>query len=128
MDLPDGLTAAPTDGRTVVPTDAPGAPPNPIPDRVRLVIALTEVNSRHLRSEARRGGAEIELERALEDERLQGPTPVLLARIAEMQSRMSAADAEARRIEAERDWLEQALTHFDDPVPVAGAAVSASHQ
>ena len=110
MDLPDS------------PAAAPAAAPNPIPDRVRLVIALTEVNSRHLSSEARRGGAEIELERALEDERLQGPTPVLLARIAEMQSRMSAADAEARMIEAERDWLEQALTHFDDPLPGPGSA------
>ena len=110
----------------MAPPDAPAAAPNPIPDRVRLVIALTEVNSRHLRSEARRGGAEIELERALEDERLHGPTPVLLARIAEMQSRLSAADAEARTIEAERDWLEQALTHFDDPLPgaVAGAAAA----
>ena len=103
--------------------DAPAAAPNPIPDRVRLVIALTEVNSRHLRSGARRGGAEIVLERALEDERLHGPTPVLLARSAEMQSRMNAADAEASTIEAERNWLEQALTHFDDPLPgaIAGA-------
>ena len=105
----------------MAPPDAPAAAPNPIPDRVRLVIALTEVNSRHLRSEARRGGAEIELQRALEDERLQGPTPVLLARIAQMQSRLSTADAEARTIEAERDWLEQALTHFDDPLPDPGA-------
>ena len=112
MGLPDPSTAA------------PAAAPNPIPDRVRLVIALTEVNSRHLRSEARRGGAEIELERALEDERLHGPTPVLLARIAEMQARMSAADAEARTIEAERDWLEQALTHFDDPLPGPGEAAA----
>ena len=47
--------------------DAPAAAPNPIPDRVRLVIALTEVNSRHLSSGARRGGAEIELERALDE-------------------------------------------------------------
>ena len=114
MDLPDSPLDAPI--------EAPAAAPNPIPDRVRLVIALTEVNSRHLSSEARRGGAEIELERALQDERLQGPTAVLLACIAEMQSRMSAADAEARTIEAERDWLEQALTHFDDPVPGATAA------
>ena len=108
--------------------DAPAAAPNPIPDRVRLVIALTEVNSRHLSSGARRGGAEIELERALDEERLHGATPVLLARIVEMQSRLSAADAEARTIEAERDWLEQALTHFDDPLPgaVAGAGAGAA--
>ncbi len=105
--------------------DAPAAAPNPIPDRVRLVIALTEVNSRHLRSGARRGGAEIELERALDDERAHGPTPVRLARIVEMQSRLSAADAEARTIEAERDWLEQALTHFDDPSPGVVAGVVA---
>ena len=104
--------------------DAPAAAPNPIPDRVRLVIALTEVNSRHLRNGARRGGAEIELEGVLEDERLHGPTPVLLARIVEMQSRLGAADAEARMIEAERNWLEQALTHFDDPLPGPGEAAA----
>ena len=86
--------------------------------------AVVQVFERLVRSEARRGGAEIELERALEDERLHGPTPVLLARIAEMQSRMSAADSEARTIEAERDWLEQALTHFDDPLPGAGATAA----
>ena len=60
----------------------------------------------------------------LEDERLHGPTPVLLARIVEMQSRLSVADAEARTIEAERDWLEQALTHFDDLLPGAGATAA----
>ena len=52
MDLPDS------------PAAAPAAAPNPIPERVRLVIALTEINSRHLSSEARRGGAEIEIGRA----------------------------------------------------------------
>ena len=93
----------------MAPPDAPAAAPNPIPDRVRLVIALTEVNSRHLRSEARRGGAEIELERALEDERLHGPTPVLLARIAEMQARSDESHCSTKPVryalEMNKGWF-----------------------
>ena len=92
-------------------------------------VIATDINQAFLDSLATEhretgGGAEIDLERALEDERLHGPTPVLLARIAEMQARMSAADTEARTIEAERDWLEQALTHFDDPLPGPGEAAA----
>lgn len=104
------------------PASAPAAAPNPIPDRVRLVIALTQINSRHLSSEARRGGAEIELERALLDQRHGGSTVPSPALIAQLQARMAEADAETRTIEAEREWLEQALTHFDDPPPGPDAA------
>ena len=81
------------------------------------MIALTEVNSRHLRSETRRAGAEIELERALEDERHDGSSAALSSRIAELQSRLAAAHSEAEAIEDEREWLEQTLVHFDDPPP-----------
>ena len=88
-----------------------------IPDRVRLVIALTEVNSRHLRSETRRAGAEIELERALEDQRRHGTSAALTARIVDLQGRFAIANGEAEAIEAERAWLEDALVHFDDPSP-----------
>ena len=94
----------------------------PIPERVRLVIALTEVNSRHLRSETRRAGAEIELERALEDERRDGASAALSSRIAEMQARLANVTGEARAIETEREWLEQALIHLDDPSPSDSAA------
>ena len=102
--------------------NAMAGPPSPgaIPDRVRLVIALTEVNSRHLRSETRRAGAEIELERALEDQRAGGDSQLLVQRIAELQSRLALAQREARDIETEREWLEQALTHIDDEPPPHG--------
>ena len=92
----------------------------PIPERVRLVIALTEVNSRHLRSETRCAGGEIELENALEDARRDGTSVVLSSRIAELQARLASANGEAQAIETERAWLEQALVHFDDTSPRDG--------
>lgn len=99
-------------------TSTPAIPPAPaIPERVRLVIALTEINSRHLRSETRRAGAEIELESALEDARRTGVSLPLSAGIVGLQARLAIANSEAQAIEAERTWLEQALVHFDDIAP-----------
>ena len=85
----------------------------PIPERVRLVIALTEVNSRYLRGENRCAGAEIELACALACEKREGTTPERTRDIAQLRVRLSAFETELMAVEAERDWLENALANFD---------------
>jgi hypothetical protein len=87
--------------------------PMPIPERVRLVIALTEVNSRYLRGENRCAGAEIELACALACEKHEGATPERTRDIAQLRERLSASESELLAIEAERDWLENELANFD---------------
>ncbi|MDN7180990.1 hypothetical protein M0D69_23940 [Caballeronia sp. SEWSISQ10-4 2] len=87
--------------------------PNPIPERVRLVIALTEVNSRYLRGENRCAGAEIELACALACEKREGATPDRTRDIAQLRERLRASENELLAIEAERDWLENELANFD---------------
>jgi hypothetical protein len=92
---------------------APPQNPMPIPERVRLVIALTEVNSRYLRGENRCAGAEIELACALACEKREGVTPERTRDIAQLRERLSASGNELLAIEAERDWLENELANFD---------------
>src|ERR1700730_6011995 len=88
----------------------------PIPERVRLVIALTEVNSHHLRGESRRAGAEIELECAKACEKREGASPDRTRHIAELQERLTAAESALQAIESERDRLGGGLASFDTTV------------
>ena len=88
----------------------------PLTECIRLVIALTEVNSRHLRADARRGGAEIELQRALDDEARDGASPSQTVIIGELRERLAAADDEIRAIDAEHEQLEDALINLDKAV------------
>ncbi|SAL24928.1 hypothetical protein AWB64_01985 [Caballeronia sordidicola] len=94
------------------PQDSP-----PIPERVRLVIALTEVNSRYLRGENRCAGAEIELACALACEKREGVTPDRTRDIAQLRERLSASESELLAVEAERAWLEDELANFDSAEP-----------
>jgi hypothetical protein len=87
--------------------------PMPIPERVRLVIALTEVNSRYLRGENRCAGAEIELACALACEKREGSTPERTRDLEQLRVRLDASENELLAIEAERDWLENELANFD---------------
>jgi hypothetical protein len=87
--------------------------PGPIPPRIRLVIALTEVNSRHLGGQTRVAAAEIELERALEDGRQGLVGPALEGHRKQLQQQLDEARHELLVLEAERDWLEQELANFD---------------
>jgi hypothetical protein len=93
--------------------------PGPIPPRIRLVIALTEVNSRHLGGQTRLAAAEIELERALEDGRQGVEGPTLDAHRKRLQQQLDEARHELLVLEAERNWLEQALANFDTETPQA---------
>jgi hypothetical protein len=96
---------------------APQQDAMPIPERVRLVIALTDVNSRHLGGESRRAGAEIELAFALACEKREGVTPERTRDIAQMRERLRACEDALLTIEAERHWLEDALANFDEAGP-----------
>jgi hypothetical protein len=91
--------------------------PEPIPPRIRLVIALTEVNSRHLGGQTRVAAAEIELERALEDGRQGQDGPALEGHRKQLQHQLDEARHELLVLDAERDWLEQELANFDTEPP-----------
>lgn len=102
-------------------TDSPKAQPLPglIQRRLRLVLALTEVNSRHLSGEMRLAAADIELERALEDGRQGLASPALAGRRTLLQQQLDDARRALLSVEAERSWLEQELTNFDTNTPQA---------
>jgi septal ring factor EnvC (AmiA/AmiB activator) len=85
----------------------------PLFERMRLVIALTEVNSRHLRGESRRAGAEIELACALVSEKRDGASNDGTRDIAQLRARLSDAEHELRSIEFERAQLEGELANLD---------------
>ncbi|WP_321964586.1 hypothetical protein [Paraburkholderia sp. J7] len=82
-------------------------------DRMHLIIALTEVNSRHLRGESRRAGAEIELACALACEERDGASPEGAAHIEQLRGRFREAESALRAIESERDRLEGELGRLD---------------
>ena len=88
----------------------------PLFERMRLVIALTEVNSRHLRGESRRAGAEIELACALASEERDGVSNDRARDIAQLRERLSDAERELRSIEFERAQLEDELANLDSTV------------
>jgi hypothetical protein len=82
-------------------------------ERMHLVIALTEVNSRHLRGESRRVGAEIELACALACEERDGVSPEGAAYIEQLRGRLCEAESALRAIESDRDRLANELAHLD---------------
>lgn len=85
----------------------------PLFERMRLVIALTEVNSRHLRGESRRAGAEIELACALAGEEREGALQGGAHNIAQLRDRLGDAERELLAIESERARLEGELANLD---------------
>lgn len=88
-------------------------------ERMRLVIALTEVNSHHLRGESRRAGAEIELACALASEKRDGVSPDGTHNIAQLRERLSDAERALQAIESERTRLEDELVNLDAMLPGA---------
>jgi len=88
-------------------------------ERMRLVIALTEVNSHHLRGESRRAGAEIELACALAGEKRDGASPDGTQNIAQLRGRLSDAERALQAIESERARLEDELVNLDAMPPGA---------
>ncbi|HKR41522.1 MAG TPA: hypothetical protein VJU59_17915 [Paraburkholderia sp.] len=85
-------------------------------ERMQLVIALTEVNSRHLRGESRRAGADIELACALEREARDGVSSEGAAYIEQLRERLGEAECALRAIESDRDRLASELAHLEGRV------------
>ncbi len=93
--------------------------------RFRLLGALMEVNSRHLSGEARRAGAEISLQRALEDEagaasatQPAGEAATLPAaehgrRVAALRRALETVEGELRALACERERLAGELAALD---------------
>lgn len=82
-------------------------------EHMSLVVALTEANSRHLRAESRRAGAEIELAGALAGSNGDGTSPNSAARIEQLRERLSEAESALRAIESDRERLGNALSCLD---------------
>jgi len=93
---------------------------HPIPERVRLVIALTEVNSRHLSGESRRNGLEIVLARVLEDAARAAAPAGLAERMAMLREDLAVAEAALALIEEERARLYAALDALDGALDGSG--------
>ncbi len=77
------------------------------------MVALTEVNSRHLSGVMRVAAAEIELERVLEDERHGLGSPALSVRRKDIEQQLDGVRQALLAIESERDWLEQEIENLD---------------
>lgn len=82
-------------------------------ERMRLIIALTEGNSRHLRGESRRAGAEIELACALAHEERDGVSAQGAAHIEQLRERLGEAESALRSIESDRERLANELANLD---------------
>jgi len=83
---------------------------------MRLVAALMDVNSRHLKGEARRAGAEVMLQQAVEAEAAGGArsagaerVDLLRGRLAEAENELLALEAERARLDAELDAAERMM-------------------
>jgi hypothetical protein len=85
----------------------------PISERVRLVIALTQINSDHLRSESRLAGAEIELEGALAASSPETRTSQQWLDIELLREQLRDASEALRVLEAERARLMAALAEVE---------------
>lgn len=89
-------------------------------ERLRLIEALTEVNSRHLLGERHCAGAEIALFAALEQETRDGASAELSAHISTLRRTLDVAVHEQAQLADTRTQLEQALSkldHTDGGVP-----------
>jgi chromosome segregation ATPase len=89
----------------------------PLFERMRLVIALTEINSHHLRGESRRAGAEIELACALACAERDGVSPEETAQIEQLRERLGDAESALRKIESERERLANELAQLGNQAP-----------
>jgi len=85
----------------------------PISERVRLVIALTQINSDHLRSQSRAAGVEIELEGALAASPPEARTSQQCLNIEMLRERLHEANESMRALEEERARLTAALADLE---------------
>lgn len=84
--------------------------PSLLEQQLRLVRALTEINSRHLVGEGRRAGAVIELQAMLN----KVDPPADGERVAQLEARVAAENRKVASLEKARRRLQQRLLHICD--------------
>lgn len=82
-------------------------------ERMRVVVALTEVNASRLRWEAKQGGVEIERARCVEDHVLGGGASDLADRIAALDARLAELNNERTRLEDDHQRLLRELAALE---------------
>ena len=82
--------------------------------RIRLIERMTELNSRHLKSEGRRGGLELEIARC-EDAIARGDrSEDYPAALTDLRRQLADVERSRQDIDRERDRLETALNALED--------------
>lgn len=82
-------------------------------ERHEIVLRIIDANSRRLRSENELNGLDIERRVAERDLSADPENVELVARLADLTNTVAALQDDRKRIEAERDWLDQALADLD---------------
>ncbi len=85
--------------------------------RHEIVVRIIEANSRRLQLENEINGLDIERRIAERDLTATPNDGEILARLAEIESKISALQIESRKLETDRDWLDQSLADFDGLPP-----------
>jgi hypothetical protein len=103
------------DARGPEPSDVEGTPAANLDVRARqqLIQAMIENNSRQLKFESARAGADIERACALRDCARDAADADAAERLREVEQRLHRLEEEHRRAVAEREWLSQSLFEFD---------------
>lgn len=81
--------------------------------RHEIVVRIIEANSRRLHLENEINGLDIERRIAERDLAADPGDAALSAQLAAIETKMTASRAESRKLETERDWLDQSLAEFD---------------
>lgn len=81
--------------------------------RHEIVVRIIEANSRRLHLENEINGLDIERRVAERDLAANAEDGVLAALLSEIEAKIAASRAESRKLETERDWLDQSLAEFD---------------
>jgi hypothetical protein len=81
--------------------------------RQKLIDAMIENNTRQLKFDRARGGAEIERACAVRDCEKDPADTEPIERLQAIELRLRELDEEHRRLVAEREWLNQSLFEFD---------------
>jgi hypothetical protein len=81
--------------------------------RHKLIDAMIENNTRQLKFDRARGGADIERACAVRDCEKDPADPEPIERLRAVELRLRELDEEHRRLVAEREWLNQSLFEFD---------------
>jgi hypothetical protein len=82
--------------------------------RQQLIHAMIENNSRQLRFEAARAGADIEQAGAMRDLAREPTDRDAAARLEEVKKRIAILEDEHRRLVTEREWINKSLAEFGE--------------